>query len=125
MTNENNLTDLTEWYPRALADRSVCEWPPIPTVESLSYWLCEAIKTGDKYRDDTKYRKIIDTAAYCLDEVPTDIAENALYRLSVIHRTDPSAWQGTFNQLASILWRPPVREHEVRLALMAMLQKAA
>lgn len=112
-----------EWSPRKLEGRPEQEWPPVPTSESLSYFFADAVRAGHKYMDEAKYRSLVDTAAYCLDIVPPDIAENVLYHLSA-GRADPEKWTGTFNKLASVLWRPPVREHEVRRALLGMVSAA-
>lgn len=112
-----------EWSPRKLEERPEQEWPPVPTSGSLSYFFADAVMTGQKYMNEAKYRRLIDTAAYCLDTVPPDIAENVLYHLPA-GRSDPEKWTGTFNKLASVLWRPPVREHEVRRALLEMMGAA-
>jgi len=114
-----------DWSPRSLQEREERKWPPVPTTGSLSYFFAEAVRTGEKYIDDKKYRRLIDTAAFCLEDVPADIAENVIYHLPVSGRADPKTWTSSFNRLAAVLWRPPVREHEVELAMGTMLAQAA
>ncbi len=115
------------WYPVAMVERHEMPWPPIPTSASLSYWLGQVIDTRQKYADPAKVRRIIDTAAYCLEEVPKDVAENVLYNMSLPtgSRVKPDEWSGNFNRLAAVLWRPPVDEHEARLALARFVEEQA
>lgn len=113
------------WYPMAMVERPEMPWPPIPTSASLSYWLGQAVATGDKYSDPAKVRRIVDTAAYCLEEVPKDIAENVLYKwpLPKGSHAKPDSWAGSFNRLAAVMWRPPVDEHEARRALASFVEE--
>lgn len=121
-TNENE-----NWYPMAMLKRQEMPWPPHPTSTSLSYWLSKVVETGDKYSDPAKVRRIIDTAAYCLEEVPQDVAQNVLWGLPLPKgsHVKPETWRGSFNRLAAVMWRPPVSEHEARYALTKMVEVQA